>query len=94
MLALGEYEAGVHEVCGMHDSIATTDPPFTLEDRYCPMCDAITRHLRERAHREHELTSKQKNPAARQPADGRRGPFVRLLRPEEAAKLVSRGGSS
>src|SRR4051794_28334242 len=37
-LALAEYDADVHDLCGLHDSIAMTDPHWRLKDKVCPVC--------------------------------------------------------
>lgn len=83
MLALSEYEAGIHETCGLHDSIAKTDPHVALEDDVCPLCADIEAKLRVRAHEEHEAEGE--DPAARRPSDGRRS-TLRLLSPVEVAQ--------
>jgi hypothetical protein len=77
MLALREYEAGVHDDCGLHDSVAMKDPNFTLDDRVCPVGSAIERHLRQRAAEEHER-EKDLDPGLPRKGDGR-STTVRLL---------------
>ena len=83
MLALADYEAEVHDICGMHDSIAKADPHVALEDDICPLCADIEAKLRARAHEEHE--AEPEDPAARRPGDGRRS-TMRLLSPGESAQ--------
>lgn len=83
MLALAEYEAGVHETCGLHDSIAKTDPLVALEDDVCPLCADIDAKLRARASEEHEAEGE--DPGERRPGDGRRS-TLRLLSPVEVAQ--------
>lgn len=86
MLALAEYEAGIHVGgCGLHESVAKDDPYFTLEDSTCPVCAAVETEIRARASREHER-EQELDAGAKRPSDGRTT-FVRLLRPDEIAKL-------
>lgn len=77
MLALAEYEAGVHDGCGLHRSTADADPEFTLEDHVCPVCADIDRHMRKRASEEHDR-EKDLDPGAKRAGDGR-STTIRLL---------------
>ncbi|MBM7518270.1 hypothetical protein [Nocardioides nitrophenolicus] len=75
MLALVEYDAGMCE-CGMHQSIADTDPDLDMGSRICPSCRAIARNLRVIAESDEqvmrELYGDKKPPAdAARPEDGR-----------------------
>jgi hypothetical protein len=85
MLALAEYEAGVHvNGCGLHDSIASEDPYFAVEDRKCPVCAALDLQGRVRGKREYEREHGL-DAAVPRAGDGRTT-FVRLLSPAEVAK--------
>jgi hypothetical protein len=84
-LALAEYHAGIHMGCGLHESIASDDPYFALEDTTCPVCAAIDLQMRVRGKQEHEREQEQSESAPRA-SDGR-STHVRLLRPEEIARL-------
>lgn len=77
MLALAEYEAGVHDGCGIHRSIADADPNFTLDDHICPVCAEIDKFMRKRAAQEHEA-EKDYHPGTPRAGDGR-STSVRLL---------------
>lgn len=85
MEALAEYEDGVCSGCGLHSSIADTDPLFTLEDKVCPVCRAAEVNIRGRAATEQKLEEKA-DPATPRPSDGRTT-LLRLLSPEEAAAM-------
>jgi hypothetical protein len=76
MLALAEYHAGVHEGCGLHQSIADEDPDFSIEDHVCPVCAGIAPWLRERTAQELE-DEKDLEPGERRKSDGRT-PLIRL----------------
>lgn len=79
MLALAEYEAGVHSTCGLHDSIAMTDPWFEFQDKTCPVCAEIDRGLRIRFHKEQKAES---DLAPERPrADDGRTSGIRLVPP-------------
>jgi len=84
MLALADYEAGVHDLCGLHDSIAMTDPHVEMTDRTCPICAALAAALRERSAREHDA-EKDLAPSAPRAEDGRTT-SVRLVSLGEAEK--------
>lgn len=84
-LALAEHAAGIHDGCGLHDSIAQTDPHFKLEDSYCPVEAALDVAMRTRAAEENE-DEKDLKPGAKRSADGRTT-RIRLLSPAEIAKL-------
>lgn len=88
-LANAEFRAAVHAGCGLHDSIASDDPYFTIEDSKCPVCAAIDAQMRSRAAQEHER-EKDLSASAPHAADGRTT-HVRLLRPDEIAKLPATG---
>lgn len=45
MLALAEYEAGICG-CGMHKSIADTDPEMEMAERICPVCANLAKNGR------------------------------------------------
>lgn len=77
MLALAEYEAGVHDGCGLHRSVADADPNFTLDDHVCPVCADVERHLRQRADEEH-AAEKDLDPGLPRKGDGR-STTIRLL---------------
>ena len=81
MLALAAYEAGVHDGCGLHDSIAMEDPFIEIIDRTCPICAALAASMRKRAADEREV-EKDYPPGKRHAEDGRRS-FVRVLSPAE-----------
>jgi hypothetical protein len=83
MLGLLEYEAGVHDGCGLHRSIADTDPNFALDDRVCPVCAQAEAYLRERADQELE-DEKDLEPSAPRKSDGR-STFIRLEEPLQGA---------
>lgn len=88
-LALAEHNAHVHDGCGLHNSIAMTDPHFTLEDDYCPVEAAVDVARRERAARESKA-EKNLKPGDKHAADGRTT-RIRLLSPAEIAAAASRG---
>ena len=83
MLALGEYEAGVHPTCGLHDSIAMTDPWFAWHDEVCPVCAEIDRLMRIRFHTEQKAESDLKPEIPR--ADDGRMSGIRLVPPPAVA---------
>jgi len=87
MLALADYERKVHSVCGLHDSIAKTDPDITIVDDVCPLCQAVEVELRRRADEEHaaEEDADASTPRA---SDGR-STYVQLLRPVEGERSVA-----
>ena len=89
MLALADYEAKVHEDCGLHDSIAMTDPHVQVEDRYCPVGADLEVALRVRAHEEHEA-EKDLKPGDKRASDGRTT-YLRLETPAEIADSASKG---
>lgn len=91
MQALVEYERGVHATCGLHDSIAKTDPYIALEDDVCPLCRAIELELRVRANREHEADEKA-GPTNPHQGDGR-STYVRLVSPADSAVQKLRAGA-
>ena len=86
MLGFVEYEAGVCTGCGLHSSVAETDPYFTLDDRASPVCAQIEPELRSRASREHDA-EKEAAAATKRPSDGR-STYVRLLSPAEIARSL------
>lgn len=73
MLALVEYESKVCE-CGMHETIADTDPDLEMVERICPVCAGLAQSARLYADRD-EKTMKPHgdHPAASipRPNDGR-----------------------
>lgn len=83
MLALAEYEAGVHPTCGLHDSIAMADPFWELQDKQCPVCAEIDRLLRIRFHTEQKRES-ELDPEKPRADDGRTS-GIRLVPPPSAA---------
>jgi hypothetical protein len=89
-LGLAEYHAGVHVGgCGLHESVAKDDPYFTLDDSRCPVCAAVEAEMRARAKRENER-EEHLDAGAKRASDGRTT-FVRLLRPDEIARLPKPG---
>jgi hypothetical protein len=83
MLGLIEYEAGVHDGCNLHRSIADADPDFALDDRVCPVCAQAEAYLRARA--DQELEAEQNlDPSAPRKSDGR-STFIRLEEPLQGA---------
>jgi len=91
MQALVDYERKVHPVCGLHDSIAKTDPYITLEDDVCPACRAIEVQMRVRA--EDEREADEEAGASEPHAGDGRTTFVRLLSPVEVAAMRSEGAA-
>lgn len=71
MLDLAKYEVGVHETCGLHDSVAQTDPDMAVDAGKCPVCAGIEWNIR--AHRAaDDSEGADLAPAAPHPGDGRR----------------------
>ena len=85
-LALAEYDAGVHDVCGLHESIASTDPRWLLETRTCPVCADMEAALRARDEIERE-EEKDYPESERRLSDGRTT-SLRLRTPVELAQLA------
>lgn len=75
MLALARYESQVHDGCGLHDSVARTNPETSLEFDTCPMCASLAKALRQLAAEDDKRIAalgKKPAPDADYPADGRR----------------------
>lgn len=70
MLALADYEAGVCD-CGMHKSIADTDPAMEMAERICPVCSGLARNLRVIADLDGKSVDAKAPPEAARPSDGR-----------------------
>jgi len=74
MLALAEYDNGMCD-CGMHKSVADTDPDLEMTERICPVCSGIARNLRVIADRDaktlKECYGDKVPPDAPRPEDGR-----------------------
>lgn len=75
MLALAEYEAGICE-CGMHQSIADTDPDLDMLARICPVCSGLAKNFRIIADSDEKAMkelhgNKVPPPEAERPEDGR-----------------------
>lgn len=45
MQAFIEYQAGIC-ACGLHQSVADTDPDLDMAARVCPVCAGLARNLR------------------------------------------------
>ena len=92
LLALAEYERGVH-TCGYHWSLLEDKTNvFMPEFRTCPVCRGATRFSRIQKEADEQIRKGNKdNPAAPDPADGR-DLLMRHLPPDEAASArASRG---
>lgn len=75
MLDLAAYEAGVHELCGLHHSVAMKDPDLQIESEKCPICAGIEQYQRVQAAEDQQARKALGDPpppAAPDPADGRR----------------------
>jgi hypothetical protein len=90
LLALGHYEAGLHE-CGFHWSLLEdTSNVFMPEHKTCPVCRGAARYerLQHRAD-EDAAAGLQDNPSAPRPTDGR-SLYMRLLPPHEVDEIRAR----
>lgn len=74
MFALAEYEAGMCD-CGMHKSIADTDPDLEMPARVCPVCSALAKNFRVIADSDEKALKERYGdkvpPEAARPEDGR-----------------------
>lgn len=72
--AFAEYEAGLC-ACGLHQSIADTDPDLDMPERKCPVCAGLARNWRAIHHADEEATralgERAKDPLTPLPGDGR-----------------------
>ena len=84
-LALAEYDADVHDGCGLHDSIAQTDPHWRLDDRTCPVCADMAAAIRERERLESE--AEKDAPVGNRRASDGRATSIHVLDPFEIAQL-------
>ncbi len=87
LLALAQYESGVHE-CGFHWSLLEDKSNvFMPEHKVCPVCRGATRYARiQNKADEGARKQNENNPHAPDPADGR-SLYMRQLSPHEAAEL-------
>lgn len=94
MQALIAYQAGVHDECGVHQSLAESpDFYWTWEARRCPVCATTAAHLRAQAEDdEAAMAALGEDPSAlaERPDDGRYN-VLRELSPIEAAAEKRRG---
>lgn len=91
---LTAYEAEVHELCGLHESIAAENPDMTFDSNTCPNCADVAAGLRVLAEADRKEAEAMKDrPGERRKADGRRW-LIRSKTPDEineAAKRQPRG---
>ena len=77
------HEAEVHELCGLHDSIAAEDPDLTFDSKTCPMCAAVQAGMRVIAEQDaEEAKALHDQPGKRRKSDGRTW-FLRPKTPED-----------
>lgn len=75
MLDLAAYEAEVHETCGLHDSVAKTDPDLQVVTDVCPICAGIELNMRVIGETDRQIRKGMGDPPPAHepdPADGRR----------------------
>lgn len=74
MQAFAEYEAGICS-CGLHQSVADTDPDLDMSERKCPVCAALARNERAIQHADEsvkrQLGKRLEDPLTALPSDGR-----------------------
>lgn len=90
LLALAQYENGLH-VCGFHWSLLE-DPTnvFMPEHRVCPVCRGSERYERIQGKAdEAAMKHAEDNPGAPRPTDGR-SLYMRILSPHEAEEIRAR----
>lgn len=70
MLALAQYDRELCD-CGMHISVADTDPDLEMVERICPVCAGVARNMRIYVDTDKKATDVKAPPEASRPTDGR-----------------------
>lgn len=81
------YEAEVHDLCGLHDSVAKADPYITIDGRDCPLCAQVAAKVRVLGESDHkEAEALREAPGSVRRSDGVFR-FVRMMTPAEIAAV-------